>query len=58
MPDSSTSLGQRCIFGALSGMGAATVCHPLDVSRLVGVRIFSCTRRADGAYLFFFHDGS
>jgi len=33
MPEStSTSLGQRCVFGALSGMGAATVCHPLDVS--------------------------
>ena len=29
-----TSLGTRMVLGALGGMGAATVCHPLDVVRV------------------------
>ena len=31
---SSIPLTHRLVFGALSGMGAATVCHPLDVIRV------------------------
>mmetsp|Transcript_24174 Transcript_24174/g.39359 ORF Transcript_24174/g.39359 Transcript_24174/m.39359 type:complete len:151 (-) Transcript_24174:1731-2183(-) len=30
----STPLAHRLVFGALSGMGAATFCHPLDVIRV------------------------
>ncbi|KAL7473611.1 hypothetical protein ACHAXS_014071 [Conticribra weissflogii] len=33
-PSSSIPLTHRLVFGALSGMGAATFCHPLDVIRV------------------------
>jgi solute carrier family 25 (mitochondrial oxoglutarate transporter), member 11 len=33
-PQKQTSLGTRMVLGALGGMGAATVCHPLDVVRV------------------------
>mmetsp|Transcript_43978 Transcript_43978/g.138816 ORF Transcript_43978/g.138816 Transcript_43978/m.138816 type:complete len:346 (-) Transcript_43978:152-1189(-) len=33
-PVKQTSLGTRMVLGALGGMGAATVCHPLDVVRV------------------------
>jgi len=33
-PAKPTSLGTRMVLGALGGMGAATVCHPLDVVRV------------------------
>jgi len=33
-PPKPTSLGTRMVLGALGGMGAATVCHPLDVIRV------------------------
>ena len=33
-PPTQTGLGTRMVLGALGGMGAATVCHPLDVVRV------------------------